>query len=69
MSKIDGEVAAHLMGAPSAFDGECIASDKIPLWECPCRECWKLEQDIKFDDELGETYAEWRAEREGERAR
>lgn len=64
MGALDGEVAAHLLDMPSASNPPCVASDKIPLWECPCRACWRLEQDIKFDDELGETYAEWRAERE-----
>ena len=23
---------------------------QIPLWECPCRACWRLEMDVRFDD-------------------
>lgn len=34
-----------------------------PLWECPCRECWKMEQDLlKSSDDtihMVQTYPEW----------
>lgn len=33
----------------------CIASDTVPLWECPCRECTKLDYDITIDDESRPT--------------
>lgn len=39
------------------------------LWDCPCRECWRLEQDLidhgnVFDDRAEpETYAEWKENR------
>lgn len=39
---------------------------EVPLWECPCRECWKMEQDIIADmgghpDDIParETLKEW----------
>ena len=47
---------------------ECIANSdtskgpEVPLWDCPCRECWRLEQDIT-DPEGQVTYAEWKDER------
>jgi len=52
----------------------CIANSdtdigpEVPLWDCPCRECWKLEREVVTNDlahRPGEfpTYAEWRDER------
>ena len=36
---------------------------EVPLWECPCRECWALECATYDDPEMGKppTYAEWLA--------
>ena len=47
---------------------ECaVAADKTgqtPLWDCPCRECWKLEQDLNdMLDIPKEKYSEWKADR------
>lgn len=53
----------------------CIANSdttkgpEVPLWECPCRECWELEQDVCSTlpeaRQLGliESYKEWREAR------
>lgn len=42
----------------------CIADDETPLWECPCRECWKLEMEINdILDIPGIAYDEWVRER------
>lgn len=48
---------------------ECIAGTphevwgETPLWECGCRECWRLEMDITDSDDKV-TYAEWVKEHE-----
>ena len=47
---------------------ECaVAADKTgqtPLWDCPCRECWKLEQDLNdMLDIEREAYNQWKADR------
>ena len=48
-------IATHNSGS----NGEA----EVPLWECPCRECWALEQGaIHSCDEMEdsrETYSEW----------
>lgn len=38
----------------------------VPLWDCPCRECWTLEMDLveMLDPAEKVDYATWRAERE-----
>jgi len=40
---------------------------EIPLWECPCRECWKLEMELlgSFDDMKDQrvSWRVWRKER------
>lgn len=64
MGAIDLQVAAYLLDLPSAFDPLCIVDDSTPLWDCPCRECWKLEMDL--NKTLGGpqvTYSSWKGER------
>jgi len=66
VSKMDVEVAKFLLGDPSGFDPPCQVRDSVPLWECPCRECWELEMllcDHLGIDDQKVTYTEWRKER------
>jgi len=47
---------------------ECrVSADKTgqtPLWECPCRECWRLERDINRSLDIEtEIYTQWKADR------
>lgn len=73
MGDMDRAVVEHLLDPGGANDPfakveECkVFADpkhQTPLWECPCRECWKLETDLnKSMDIETETYQEWKAAR------
>lgn len=41
--------------------GETVNGREIPLWECPCAECTRLEWEITRDnDDTGLTLQQWR---------
>lgn len=72
MGAMDKAVVEHLLDPGGANDPfkkpvECVcvpSGGRIPLWECPCRECWKLQTDLnKSMDIETETYQEWKAAR------
>lgn len=41
------------------FKGDPDHIDGIDLWDCPCRECWTLDQAVISADGYHETFEEW----------
>ena len=47
----------------------CIANPdttvgpEVTLYECPCRECWRMAQEANDDDTPRDLYRNWRADR------
>jgi hypothetical protein len=55
------------MAVACIANSDTTAGPEVPLWECPCRECWSLEMDLlgSFEDMADQRvpYATWRDER------
>lgn len=74
MGALDKAVVEHLLdpgGANDPFEKveECLvvsSRGRTPLWECPCRDCWRMEQRLNEGMDIEDervTYQEWKAAR------